>query len=111
MAKCTLLALHCYLSDEGDKDEVFLKFNGKRIWPSGAKYVKADKEEMKIALEMEVNEGDDMNIELWDYDLLTPNDLLGSFNFKLLSKGGPYRTDLQRAKDAKAKYTLEWEFY
>ncbi len=111
MAKCTLLKLHCYLSDEGDKDEVFLKLEGKKIWPEKAKYLKADKDEVEINVNFEAADGDAVVLELWDYDLLSPNDKLGEFRFQLLSKGGPYRTDLKKEKESSAKYSLEWELH
>jgi hypothetical protein len=111
MAKCTLLALHCYLSDESDKDEVFIKSNGKKIWPEDSKYIKADQEKIQIGTSLEFNDGEEVILELWDYDFLSPNDRLGEFKFKLLEKGGPYRTDLSREKDSNARYSLEWEYY
>jgi hypothetical protein len=111
MAKCKLLALHCYLSDESDKDEVFINWKNKKIWPENKKYIKADSAELKMGLDIEVNDGDEMVLELWDYDLLSPNDKLGDFTFSLLEKGGPYRTDLKREKESQARYTLEWEYY
>ncbi|HMQ00538.1 MAG TPA: hypothetical protein PKC24_12215 [Cyclobacteriaceae bacterium] len=111
MAKCTLLKIHCYLSDEGDKDEIFLKHNGKKIWPSNSRYKKADKDELDIQIELSAEDGQQLVLELWDYDLFSSNDRLGEFQFQLLTKGGPYRTDLKRAKDTQARYTLEWEYH
>ena len=36
---CHLLKLNCYFTDETKQDEIFIKFNGKKIWPTDKKYV------------------------------------------------------------------------
>lgn len=54
MATIKLRSLQCILNDEVDKDEVYLKLDGKKIWPAG--------------LYKQINSGDkvDMNVS-FDY--------------------------------------------
>ena len=51
-----------------------------------------------------------VEIEIWDYDFLTPNDRLGKCRMIIDAQGGPFRTDLNPENVGdQAKYTLEWE--
>lgn len=107
-----ILNLYCYRQDEGDGDEVFLKHNGKKLWPSEAKYTKVKEGEYKIAQKVEeVAKGTQMTIELWDWDFLTPNDKLGEFIMLVNERGGPFRTDMKTVESQEAKYSLEWEVH
>ncbi len=108
-----LLGLYCYRQDEGDGDEVFLKFNKNKVWPTDSKYKKVKEGEYKIGHKIEgIDKDTTIDIELWDYDFLTPNDKLGTFTMLVNERGGPFKTDLKRAKGAEdAKYSLEWEVY
>ena len=107
---CHLLTLHCYLSDESDGDEVFLKHKGKRIWPK-KKYEKVPVGPTNLDVTIEgVTAHEPIEIEIWDYDFLTPNDRLGKCRMIVDDTGGPFRTDLRPEKVGdQAKYTLEWE--
>ncbi len=107
-----LLKLYCYRQDEGDGDEVFLKVDKKKFWPSEAKYIKVKEGDYKIAHNIDgVIKGTTIKIELWDYDFLTPNDKLGEFTMLVNERGGPFRTDLKQTDGEMAKYSLEWEAY
>ena len=106
-----LIKLNCYRSDESDADEVFIKLNNNKIWPNKKSYVsmKGGAEELNIRI-TDLAESSDLNIELWDYDLFSANDLLGSFRLVIDKPGGPYNTDLALNKEnVLAKYNLEWE--
>jgi len=110
MLKFKLLKLHCYLSDESEADEVFLKYNQNKIWPQDAKYTQMSSEEQSINLDLPEVEIDTMlELELWDHDTWTPNDKLGIFRMIVDAKGGPFVSDLVREKGSGAKYSLEWE--
>jgi hypothetical protein len=107
-----LRKLNCYRPDESDADEVFIMLNGKKIWPAKRSYVpmKGGAEELNVRIkDLEVNSI--ANIELWDYDLFSANDLLGSFRLVVDKSGGPYNTDLtvNKSENIQAKYNLEWE--
>jgi len=107
---CHLLRLHCYLSDEQDGDEVFLKYKGKRIWPE-KKYVNVKEGPTDLDINIEgITSREPIEIEIWDYDFWSPNDRLGKCRMTIDSRGGPFRTDLAAEKEGdQAKYTLEWE--
>ena len=107
---CHLLQLHCYLSDEPDGDEVFLKHKGKRIWPNKKyKNVPVGATELDVTIEG-IAPQEPVEIEIWDYDFLTPNDRLGKCRMIIDAQGGPFRTDLNPENVGdQAKYTLEWE--
>lgn len=108
-----LSELHCYFVEESKYDDVYLKYNGKKIWPK-------DKRQQPIMMDtttqlaVEINEvttGQEVVIELWDWDFLSPNDKLGTFTLIIEEDSGSYSTDMVQNKKetTKAKYTLEWE--
>ncbi len=104
--------LQCILNDEIDKDEVFLKYKGKKIWPDGI-YRSVDNEEKKeIGITFEHKDiKEPMVIELWDFDYLSLNDHLGTFTMKVdENAGGPYQTSMVlNEKRSTASYILNWE--
>lgn len=107
-----ILKLFCYRQDEGDGDEIFLKKDGKKFWPGDSKYIKVKEGEYKVAENIEgIAKGTQMTIELWDWDLLTPNDKLGEFTMLVNERGGPFRTDMKSIDSQEAKYSLEWEVH
>jgi len=52
-----------------------------------------------------------LELELWDYDYLSPNDQLGIFPIFIDEPGGSYTTDMipNSEKTDKAKYLIVWE--
>lgn len=97
--------------EEHKFDDVYLKYDKKRIWPLEKKQqpVYMDSEtELNVSI-TGLKDGQRIQIELWDWDLLSPDDLLGTFNMQI-AYGGPYTTDMVRnlKETKKAKYTLEW---
>ncbi|MEO1049464.1 MAG: hypothetical protein AAFX87_02510 [Bacteroidota bacterium] len=109
---CTvkLLKLHCYLSTEEDLDEIFIKLNGQKVWPTNAKYQKAVQGETMLDVSLEsVPIGELLKLEVWDYDLLSSNDHLGNFVLSI-DEGGAFRSDMHRTTEgSEARYSLEWE--
>lgn len=108
-----LSRLHCYLVEEHEYDEVFLKYRNKRIWPKNKKW-QAIMMDTTTELEVEIDgmeKYQDVVIELWDWDLLSPNDKLGTFTLLIEDDAGPFSSDMvQNLKETrKAKYTLDWE--
>ena len=61
----------------------------------------------------EIAKNQEVAIELWDWDFLSPNDKLGTFKLIVQGDPGPFSTDMvQNQKETKkAKYTLDWEVY
>ena len=107
--------LHCYLVEEENHDDVFLKYKGKKIWPKRKKQ-QAIMMDTTTSLGVEIkgiNVGQEVEIEIWDYDWLSSNDMLGVFRMLVERETGAYTTDMiQNTKETTmAKYTLEWEVY
>ena len=105
-----LKKLNCYLSDEGDADEVFLKHEGKKLWPKDGKYVEMKESSEDLKMDLKIQKGSRTTIELWDYDRWSPNDLLGTFTIVADQSGGPFTTEMVK-KDSKSHYSLEWELH
>ncbi len=110
MAKIKLVSVKCTIPDEIDKDEMYLKMNGEKIWPEGDYYHRLDTDEsVELDLEFEVAEGW-VEIELWDFDFISRNDLLGVFKFKVDNTLGEYSTSMTLLEmGSPASYTLYWE--
>ena len=107
--------LHCYMVEEHEYDDVFIKFRGKKIWPQ-------DKKQQPVMIDTttpldvelkDIKKGEKVVIELWDWDLLSPNDKLGTFTMLIEGEQGEFSTDMsQNPKETKkAKYTIDWELY
>ena len=66
MGKIRLKSITCHQPSETDKDEIFLKFVGDKIWPKGSKFLRIDSDES-----IDVNLTIDaktiwVEIELWE---------------------------------------------
>lgn len=110
MPKVLLKTVHCLVPDESDKDEMYLKYNGEKIWPKENKFNRLDAgEKVEINLEMEMSEGW-QEVELWDYDYISRNDLLGKFRFKVDRQIGEFNTSMTLLENGSpASYVLDWE--
>jgi hypothetical protein len=109
--KILIRHLHCLLCDETDKDEVYLVKDGERIWPEKVfdRMDCGDRRAINVTLS---HQGDaPLQIQLWDFDFLSPNDLLGIFSIHLTQNDvGSYSTTLAKADmNSTASYILEWE--
>ena len=110
MSKIKLSRIHCKLPDEIDKDEMYLKYQGDKIWPSGSIYYRVDTGDIvDVNLVMDVEEGR-VEVELWDFDYLSRNDYLGKFKFKVDGEKGKFSNTMTLVeKNSTASYLLEWE--
>jgi len=110
MANICIKSVQCTTPDEIDKDELYLKMNGKKIWPSGDRYHRVDTgDRVEVMMELEVNEGWN-EIEVWDYDYTSRNDLLGVFKFNVNDVPGTYSTSMTLLeRNSTASYYLYWE--
>ncbi len=110
--KIHIQAIQCLLNDESDQDEAFLKYQGKRIWPDHGRYHKMNSnEKCEVNVTIEHDPSHDLEVELWDWDLLSSNDLIGTFRMLVSADDyGKFSTALQRAKSTgTANYMLYWE--
>jgi len=104
--------LNCYRQDEGDGDELFIRYEKERIWPLNKKYLKVNEGEHEVKVDVSaIERNTQVELELWDYDLLTVNDKLGTFNLLINERGGPFITDLKGSSSSGPKYSIEWEVY
>jgi hypothetical protein len=66
-------------------------------------------ESVDLEMEIEVNEGW-AEIEVWDYDFISRNDLLGAFRFNVDHTKGDYSTSMIVLEvGSHSSYILFWE--
>ena len=108
--KIKLLRVHCTLPDEIDKDEMYLKYQGRKIWPKGFIYYRVDTGEVApVNVTLELEDGWH-EIELWDFDYLSRNDFLGTFRFLVDDNPGEYTNSMTLVEpNSTASYILDWE--
>lgn len=107
-----LKTLHCFQNDEEKFDDIFLKHDGNTIWPKDKKH-----EDVRINTRHELNveianlvPNEQTAIEVWDHDVLSPNDLLGTAYIVPDKSGGPYTVDMKPIDDKEiARYSIDWE--
>lgn len=107
--KILLHSISCFLSDEGT-DEVYLKCKNKKIWPKEDKYASMKEGSVQpLELETLVAKGASISVEVWEFDTFSNDDNLGKFLLEADKIGGPYTTDMIKANNGKAKYSISWE--
>jgi hypothetical protein len=108
-----LIQLDAHFQTEQDGDEIFLKLNGKKIWPKNRSYFSCQREvphiQLNIEKDVKVTPEQKVSIELWENDFLFFKKKLGEFTLILDQRGGPYITDLQLKSKEFARYSLMWE--
>lgn len=97
-----------YLRDESDGDEVYIKSDGKKVWPVDAKYLLIGEENTLVGLEIILRKGGSLEIEICDYDLLSADDHLGSLTL-YAEAHGTYVKDFTKLGKDQSKYELEGE--
>lgn len=113
MPKLRLSSIICEIPEEDDKDEIYIKFRDKKIWPQKQKFVKVDVDEsVLIGLSMPISKTGQLKLELWEYDLASKDDHLGTFHLHVESLEPGHFSELlirdeQGAK--RASYYLNWE--
>lgn len=105
--------LHCYFVEERGYDDVYLKYKGKKIWPKDKKQqpiMMDTTTELGVTIE-NIERNQEVIIELWDWDLLSLNDKLGTFTIVYEGDPGHFSTDMVKnlKETKKAKYTLDWQ--
>jgi len=103
-------SLVAYTQTETDGDEIFIRYQGKKIAPETGKFFKINNEPVPLNVEIPVEElGQWVELELWDYDHFTPNDKLGTFRFLADEVAENFTAELVPDQDAAiARYVLGW---
>jgi hypothetical protein len=103
-----LESLIAYLQTERDGDEIFIKYKGEKIAPVEEKFFQMTDEPYRLGIEIELDKSEKwVELELWDYDHLTPNDSLGKFNL-LVDQASENFTATLRKEGSDARYVLNW---
>jgi len=113
MAKLCIKSIVCEVAEENDKDEIYLKLKGQKIWPQDKKYLQIDVDEsIIIDLNYKISKPGHLTLELWDYDLATKDDHLGDFHIEIKSLEPGEHTEmliLNSSEASRASYYLIWE--
>lgn len=106
-----LKSLMCFVNDEDKFDDIYIKYQGKKIWPVDKKH--EDVSVGRVVMNVDINDvtpNEEMILEVWDYDLISRNDLLGKARMIPDQPGGPYSVDMTPASDKDvARYSIEWQ--
>jgi hypothetical protein len=107
---CRILSIFAYHQTETNGDEIFLKVDGKKVWPTNKRFVELPSGYLSVNSEIPIaNPGDVMELKLVEFDPILPNKEIGIFPIETVEIGGPYTTDLKLQGSSYAKYSLTWE--
>jgi hypothetical protein len=104
-----LESIVAYRQTETDGDEIFIRYKDKKIAPAKAKFIKMSNDPVKLNVELEITNNEKwVELELWEYDHLTPNDSLGNFKLLVDELSENFTAELARNRDSDARYVLNW---
>ncbi|WP_258103128.1 hypothetical protein [Marinoscillum sp. MHG1-6] len=113
MPTLKLSSIVCEVPEESDKDEIYLKFRDKKIWPQKGKYQQIDTDEtLHIGLSIKIERTGTLKLDLWEYDLTSKDDHLGVFQLEITSLDpGRFTELLVRDEEGaeRASYYINWE--
>ncbi len=101
----------CEHPQETDMDEIYIIYKGKKVWPKDQKFMKIDVDDtLPIGMKMKVNGKGWLKLELWEYDLTSKNDHLGTFHLKIDDSSGHF-SEMLSTPDPRSpiSYFLNWE--
>ena len=106
-----LNTLHCYQNDEAKFDDIYIRYLGKRIWPTDKKHEDVGVGLTQLMIDIaDVNPNEEMILEIWDYDTWSANDLLGKARIIADKPGGPYTVDMEPINEKEvARYSINWQ--
>ena len=107
-----ILLLNCFVTDEIGFDELYLVVNKEKIWPQNQFFKSINPGSTTIDVKIfDLLPNTQIDLEVWDYDYLSSNDLLGTVPLYIDEPGGPYTTDMipNNEETEKAKYSIVWE--
>lgn len=102
-------SLVAYVQTEADGDEIFIKYNDEVVAPVESRFIRMTKEPASLNVEIELQESVKWaELELWDYDHLSPNDCLGKFRLFVEDTGENFSAELAKNNGSEARYVLNW---
>ena len=107
-----ILFLKCFITDEIGFDDIYLALNGEKIWPRRQSFKPVKPGDTKIDAEIKgLDSNMLLDLEIWDFDYISSNDLLGKVHLLIDEPGGPFTTDMvpNSLETDKAKYSIVWE--
>ena len=107
-----ILQLNCFITDEAGFDELYLVIKEEKIWPVNQSYISVNPGSTEINVKIyDLIPNTQLDLEVWDFDYLSSNDLLGIVPLFIDEPGGPYTTDMipNIEETDKAKYSIIWE--
>lgn len=110
--KSKFLVLHSlvsYMPSEDDGDEIYITYKGKKVAPTDSSYYRSlPNGELALRVEIPLEPSEEWaELELWDHDLLSRNDLLGSFRLKVDEVDDGFTAELIQ-KEPRSRYVLNW---
>ena len=98
-----------YRQSESDGDEIFIKYNGEVVAPLESRFIRMSSQPTPLNVEIELPESEKwVELELWDYDHLSPNDCLGKFRLLVDQIEENFAAELIRDNQSEARYVLNW---
>ena len=109
-AKCALKLLRCHHSSESNGDEIYLKYQNKKIWPEVRYKVFKSADEIALNVDLDLKDNEKpVTIELWEKDFLK-DDFLGHFQFVPFGSVGEFIVDLKKKNmTGVQRYSLVWK--
>ncbi len=103
-----LNSLVSYVPSEDDGDEIYITYKGKKVAPTDSSYYKMPHGELALDVEIPLEQSQEWaELELWDHDVLSSNDQLGSFRLKVDEVDDGFSAELIQ-KEPRSRYVLNW---
>lgn len=104
-----LNSLVAYLQSERDGDEVFIKYKGDKVAPVDATYYPMPTGPLELNIEIPLDPSQEWaELELWDHDILTSDDYLGTFRLKVDEVADGFTAELSAKQEPETRYVLNW---
>lgn len=104
--------LHCFQNNEERYDDIFMIHEGKQIWPVDKRHEDVPIGTMPLDVEIrDVDPNKELEIEIWDHDKLSPNDLYGHARLVPGTDTGMlYTVDMKPYSESEvARFSIDWE--
>ena len=101
-------SLVSYVPSEDDGDEVYITYKGKKIAPAESTYYEMPHGELDLNIDIPLDPSQEWAVlDLWDHDVLSKNDQLGTFKLKVDEVDEGFSAELIQ-KEPRSRYVLNW---